>query len=135
MFWIINLFRMDLVQPKGFTYSFDQNVCRKCAGFCCRGGSGHIWVNGAEIAQIAGFLKKSQIDIIGMYLNPVGNRLSIKERYADGEHECVFFDAQAPGCSIYTVRPYQCRQFPFWHYYSGREEELVKECPGVRLNR
>ena len=125
---------MNFVQHKRFSYSFDQTACKKCAGFCCRGKSGNIWVNVAEIGKIASFLKISQIDIIGMYLNPVGNRLSIKERYTDGEHECVFFDGQARQCSIYTVRPYQCRQFPFWEYYRGQEEELVKECPRVRLN-
>ena len=125
---------MNFVQHKGFSYSFDQTACKKCAGFCCRGKSGNIWVNVAEIGNIANFLKISQIDIIGMYLTPVGNRLSIKERYVDGEHECVFFNGQERQCSIYKVRPYQCRQFPFWEYYRGQEEELVKECPGVRLN-
>jgi len=125
---------MNFVQHKGFTYSFDQTACTKCAGFCCRGKSGNIWVNVAEIGNIASFLKISQVDIIGMYLIPVGNRLSIKERYVDGEHECVFFNGQERQCSIYKVRPYQCRQFPFWEYYRGQEEELVEECPGVRLN-
>jgi len=125
---------MNFVQHKGFLYSFDQTACKKCAGFCCRGKSGNIWVNVAEIGNIASFLKISQIDIIGMYLIPAGNRLSIKERYADGEHECVFFNGQERQCSIYKVRPHQCRRFPFWEYYSGREEELVKECPGVLLN-
>ena len=125
---------MNFVQHKGFSYSFDQTACKKCAGFCCRGKSGNIWVNVAEIGNIAGFLKMSQVDIIGMYLIPVGNRLSIKERYANGEHECVFFDGHERQCSIYKVRPYQCRQFPFWEYYRGQEGKLVEECPGVRLN-
>jgi len=125
---------MDLVQHKGFTYSFDPTSCQECAGFCCRGRSGDIWVNAAEIGQIAIFLKTSQVDIIGKFLNPVGNRLSIKERYAAGEHECVFFDGQAQQCSIYPARPDQCRRFPFWQYYRDRGEELAKECPGVRLD-
>lgn len=123
---------MQLVQHQGYAFSFDPVACRDCAGYCCRGESGNIWVNGEEIRRIAVILKTSRVEVIGTYLKPVGNRLSIAERYTDGQFECIFFDALTRRCSIYTVRPSQCRSFPFWPYYRDRVEELVDECPGVR---
>lgn len=130
--WENRLPGMNLVQHQGFAFSFDPSACRDCGGYCCRGGSGNIWVNGEEIKHIADFLNISPIEVIGTYLKPVGNRLSILERYTDGQYECVFFAVQTRQCSIYTVRPSQCRSFPFWPYYRDRVEELVEECPGVR---
>jgi Fe-S-cluster containining protein len=135
VFFVTGFVSMDGVHHKGFLYSFDPAACCDCGGFCCRGRSGNIWVNAGEVAQIAGFLKKSQVDVIGECLIQVDNRLSIKERYADGQYECVFFDALALQCSIYAARPGQCRLFPFWQYYKDRLEELLAECPGVRLER
>jgi Fe-S-cluster containining protein len=125
---------MELLQRKGFSYSFDPAACRQCSGACCRGKSGNIWVKVGEAEQIATYLQVSPIDIIGLYLVRVDNRISIRERYVDGKYECVFFDAQELRCSIYAVRPEQCRSFPFWSYFRGREDELLHECPGVRLN-
>ena len=124
---------MDLVQFEEFPYVFDPAACRACAGFCCRGKSGNIWVNAEEIEKIGSLLHMSQIDVIGRCLNPVGNRLSIKEKYVNGHYECVFFDGKVKNCSIYSARPTQCRRFPFWSHYRGRVEEVIDECPGVRL--
>ena len=80
------------------------------------------------------FLQLSQVEVIGEHLNPVGNRLSIRERFVDGEYACKFFDEKTLGCSIYSVRPEQCRRFPFWPYYRDRVEELADECPGILLS-
>jgi Fe-S-cluster containining protein len=38
-------------------------------------------------------------------------RLSLKEK---SNFDCVFWDIQ--GCTVYHVRPLQCRTFPFWDY-------------------
>lgn len=123
---------MNLVRQKGYPYSFDQDACQNCRGRCCKGRSGHIWVNSAEIGQIAAFLKRNLIDVMGTFLNRAGNRLSIKERPAGNEYECIFFDSRKQQCTIYTARPAQCRSFPFWPYYLDRPEEAAEECPGVK---
>ena len=50
---------------------------------------------------------------------------------------CRFLD-EKNGCTIYPVRPMQCRTFPFWasHFDSPEDLEFLKaDCPGVRSGR
>jgi len=65
------------------------------------------------------------------YLEKRGYKLSLKERRVDRSYDCIFFDREAQGCSIYAARPLQCRTFPFWDYYKQRVAILKQECPGV----
>ncbi|MGO9511534.1 MAG: YkgJ family cysteine cluster protein [Mycobacterium sp.] len=46
--------------------------------------------------------------------------------------DCVFYDKEA-GCTIYSVRPRQCRTWPFWQSNVGNPEaweETCRVCPG-----
>jgi Fe-S-cluster containining protein len=36
---------------------------------------------------------------------------SLRER---SNYDCVFLEPSARRCAIYSVRPCQCREFPFW---------------------
>lgn len=124
---------MALIRREGFDYGFDPDACEKCNGGCCRGESGDIWVNPAEIEAISQFLDISVFSFIETYLHRIGNRFSINERHIFQEFECVFLnEGDEKKCRIYPVRPAQCRLFPFWSYYRTRKEALLKECPGVR---
>ena len=124
---------MPIVKKDGFDFTFDPRACAGCQGNCCRGRPGNIWVNTAEIYSISDFLRISIIDFIQKYLRPIDNRYSLREiPIADG-FDCVFFDAKKIACSIYTVRPFQCRQFPFWEIYRTRSQALIAECPGVKI--
>ena len=49
---------------------------------------------------------------------------SLKEK-ANGD--CVFYDRQA-GCTIYPVRPRQCRTWPFWESNVVTPEAWQKTC-------
>ena len=119
---------MNIIKKEGFSYKFDQDACKSCEGNCCIGESGYIWVSPKEIEEIAKFLKMDSEKFKEMYLIKVGYKYSIKEKpYKDG-FACIFF---ANGCSIYPVRPNQCRTFPFWDYFKNRVDELKKECPGI----
>jgi len=121
-----------LVKMEGFDFCFDPAACRNCGGRCCRGKSGHIWVNAEEMKHIAAYLRTNTVDLVAAYLLRVGNRLSIRERKTDEEFACMFFDEQNSKCTIYEVRPSQCRQFPFWDYFKNHLETLIRECPGVK---
>ncbi len=46
---------------------------------------------------------------------------------------CEFLDQTSRRCTIYPVRPRQCRTFPFWSAFRGDFSELAAECAGVRL--
>ncbi|GAB4334310.1 MAG: YkgJ family cysteine cluster protein [Desulfobulbaceae bacterium] len=123
---------MVVQRREGFPYSFDPAACSRCPGTCCRGRSGNIWVSSPEIDRIAAYLSISRIELVMTFLRSVDNRFSIRERPGDQQYECVFLDTVARGCTIYPVRPAQCRSFPFWDYFRTRLEELARECPGVR---
>lgn len=115
----------------GYPFTFTPSACETCTGRCCTGESGAIWVRREEIRAIADHLKCSVGTVQREYTRRVGPRLSLKEKpWGDGEFACIFFDG---GCSIYDVRPEQCRTFPFWPRYRNKRHlpELMEECPGV----
>ena len=122
---------MNVIEKEGFPYKFDADACMECEGNCCIGESGYIWVSPKEIEEIAGFLKMDIEKFKQMYLVKAGYKYSIKEKPYKNGFACIFF---ANGCSIYPVRPKQCRTFPFWDYFKTHIDELVKECPGIILN-
>lgn len=116
----------------GYAYSFDPNACESCGGNCCTGESGYIYLNAAEMEKIADFLGLSLDTFAQEYLIKNGYKFSLKEKVVvAGSHDCIFFDRKIKGCSIYPVRPTQCRTFPFWSYFKTHQEELRSECPGV----
>ena len=124
--------RMTLIQKAGFDYGFDSDACSACGGRCCRGNAGHVWISEYDVRKIGEFLGINRIDFIQCYTNYIDNRLSLKEQYTGGSYTCCFFDANRSECTIYVVRPDQCRRFPFWDYFRNHREELLKECPGIR---
>lgn len=124
---------MACVQKEGFDFRFDPGACKRCQGRCCRGTSGHVWVNQKEIHALGLFLKSNAIDVIDRYLHRIDNRYAMKEQSDAGGYACIFYDTQKHRCSIYEVRPSQCRQFPFWEYFKRHYDLLIEECPGVRI--
>ena len=116
---------------EGFSYSFDPCACETCQGNCCTGESGYIWVSPEELKMIANHLEMEEGTFIKEYLFKVRYRFTLKEiAYQDG-FCCVFFDTIRKQCSIYPVRPSQCRTFPFWDYFKENINEVKKECPGI----
>lgn len=88
-----------------------QFECTGC-GDCCTGAPGFVWVNDEEIRAIANYLDKPIGEIRLLYTRPARGKVSLNE-YRNGD--CVFFDPQKRGCTIYPVRPIQCRTWPFWN--------------------
>ncbi len=101
--------------------------CNKC-GDCCGGEPGVVWVKEEEIIAISDYLKM-QVDEFGKkFVKKVAKRYSLLE-LRNGD--CVMFEN---GCKIYSVRPYQCKSFPFWLQNLETEDEwgaLKEECPGI----
>ena len=122
---------MGIILKEGFDFAFKPDACMTCTGKCCSGEPGRIWLNQQEILQISTLLQINPIDYIQKYLNRFENRFSIKERFAEDGFECVFFDGSQKRCSIYTVRPFQCRTYPFWEHFRQNSEQAMRECPGV----
>lgn len=120
-----------IVKKDGYDYAFDPATCAQCMGNCCVGESGYIWVNPKEIKDIADFLC-IEVDLFTKdYLKKIKYRYSIKEIQKGDSFECIFFDRDKKGCSIYPVRPSQCESFPFWDYFKDKISKVEKECPGI----
>jgi Fe-S-cluster containining protein len=122
---------LNLVRRDGFGFGFDPEACDTCPGNCCIGTAGFIWVSGAEIQGISEFLGQRTDDFKQDYVRQIGLKFYLKELAVRGSLHCVFFDDEAKRCSIYSVRPEQCRTFPFWEHFKKQVEEVMAECPGV----
>ena len=104
-------------------------TCTQC-GNCCTGEPGNVWVDDAEMTAIA--------EQVGMSLpeftksrTKVGSRGRTLREKANGD--CVFYDKKQ-GCTIYAVRPRQCRTWPFWDSNVGTRgnwEAVQEGCPGA----
>ena len=123
----------NLIKKEGFNFAFDPNGCNRCAGNCCIGESGYIWISENEILNLAKYLKISQNEVREKYLYKASYKYSIKEiQLSSNNYACCFFDLEKRQCSVYDVRPNQCRTFPFWDYFKENEEEVYKECPAIK---
>jgi len=120
--------------------------CTQC-GNCCTGGPGYVWISKVEIERLAEHLKLTPDEIIEKYcrkIKDVGqkcptHRISLQERRtAEGNYDCIFLEEQ-PGtrkrmCTVYPVRPLQCRTWPFWdgNLASAENwERASRGCPGM----
>jgi Fe-S-cluster containining protein len=103
--------------------------CTRC-GNCCTGEAGFVWVDENEIQAIADRLKVSVEEVIGIYTKILYEKRSLKEKL---NGDCVFFEKEK-GCTIYDIRPRQCRTWPFWESTTRTEEawqRTQRNCPGA----
>ena len=88
--------------------------CTGC-GQCCAGpAEGYVWITPAEIRTAAAHLDMDEQQFRDQYVRKVGRRFSLNEM--PKTRDCVFLEETETGrgCSIYSVRPSQCRTWPFW---------------------
>ena len=96
------------------------------------GEPGTIYVSPTEIETIAASIDLPVDDFTAQYLYPFRDSYSIKE---DARGRCLFFDE---GCTIYDIRPVQCRTYPFWFSNLRSEDRwhsVERQCPGVGRGR
>ena len=108
--------------------------CMQC-GRCCSGpDEGYIWVTSPEIKLIADFLKIKPRQLHQKYLRRVGLRTTIIEQ--PGTKDCIFLQnsASQKRCAIYSVRPSQCRMWPFWQNNlksPAAWNKVAQKCGGI----
>lgn len=104
--------------------------CSQC-GDCCTGGPGYVWVTNDEIAALAAAIGEEDIERFEeLYVRKIGIRKSLKEL---PNWDCVFFDGETRGCTVYEARPRQCRTWPFWDSNLRSPEmwqQTCEVCPG-----
>lgn len=103
-------------------------ACTQC-GNCCTGAPGFVWVTDEEIKALAEFRGEPEEEVFGLYTRREGARRSLREKL---NGDCVFYDRQA-GCTVYPVRPRQCRTWPFWEQNTRTPadwDRAAADCPG-----
>ena len=98
---------------------------------CCSGarGEGYVWINADEMTAIAAYLDMPFEKFTRKYIRQIEWSYSLIEK---PNHDCVFL--KDGGCSIYPVRPTQCRTYPFWPDIVKAPESWAieaEQCPGI----
>jgi Fe-S-cluster containining protein len=128
---------MSIIESKAFgqrPYFFDAGLdftCRQC-GACCTGEPGTVYVSADEIRTIAAFIGIPAEAFMDQWLFAFKDSYSIQE---EPNGNCPFFKDK---CTIYPVRPLQCRTYPFW-FANLRSEgcwaRTTARCPGIGSGR
>src|SRR5262249_922009 len=103
--------------------------CTRC-GKCCTGEPGFVWVTEEGVTALAEFRGEPRDELEGRYTRMGYRGRTLREK-PDGD--CVFYDREQ-GCTVYPVRPRQCRTFPFWesNLETPRDwEQTCQVCPGA----
>ena len=131
--------KVKVIQPEAPAAWYAEGLkftCTQC-GNCCTGGPGYVWLQGDELHKIAQYLNADMAEILHRYCRPLDGRVSLKEnKNSNGEYDCVFLTSQGGRriCGIYSVRPLQCRTWPFWDgNLAGPKmwENTAEKCPGI----
>jgi uncharacterized protein len=123
-------------------YFFDDGLRFECAqcGKCCTGAPGSVRLSEKEILQLAELFGISRaafardftrkIEPADAPENSFGSSIvSLIER-EDGS--CIFL--KDGKCGVHSLRPAQCRTFPFWTKNLRTEDSWQRtglECPGI----
>ena len=126
-------------------------TCSQC-GNCCTGGPGYVWISREEIVKLAEHLKLTPEETVERYCRKIDGKFSLKERRSPaGLYDCIFLkEMQIPrsgreagddkvvhtirACSVYHVRPLQCRTWPFWPENLASQkswDRAARKCHGM----
>ena len=112
--------------------------CSACGSCCCGPDEGYVWATRKEIELIAEFLQISVEQLRGKYTRKIDLRTSLLEKPTN--KDCVFLTETSGkrGCSIYPVRPSQCRAWPFWPGNLRSPDDwntAAMKCPGINRGK
>lgn len=107
-------------------------TCTRC-GECCRGPApGYVEVDEGMIARLAEHLGLEPDAFSRRYVRWMSS-LGVYSLTEKKNGDCIFWSDDG-GCTVYSVRPTQCRTFPFWPETIESPEawdEYAADCPGM----
>lgn len=107
-------------------------TCTQC-GNCCSGDPGYVWATKEEIRSISAFLGRGDGWLDKRDIRRVGLRYSLTER-PNGDCTFLIRENGKALCAIYSVRPRQCRSWPFWNEILSSPKawaDAHEKCPGM----
>ena len=96
---------------------------------CCTISDGFVFLTESEAVRIADFLELSEDEFLTHFTRAFDDQLVLVDNSDD---RCIFLEGNK--CSIYEVRPMQCRTYPFWSQNlktQNRWHIVSQECPGI----
>ena len=101
-------------------------------GNCCksRGEYSHVYLREEEVTAMARHLEMDLVEFVRTQVKVEDGWITL----LPGLDQCQFLD-DAGRCTVYEVRPVQCRTWPFWDINLDRKvwtEEVNAACPGSR---
>lgn len=111
--------------------------CTGC-GQCCTGEPGAVWISKEEVLLMAKHFGLSVMQFESRYVDNIKGRYALRERQNPTNpknYDCVFLKDNK--CSVYELRPKQCRTFPWWK--DNLKDEVAwnataKRCEGINKN-
>ncbi len=108
-------------------------TCLRC-GKCCAIKDGVVYITANDVQSISSFLGISREKFMCCYTRRDDKHRVLKD-FPNGQ--CIFYCAEQ-GCSIYPVRPAQCKAFPFWKSNLRSKQSwdsCATDCPGMNIGR
>jgi len=105
-------------------------ACTRC-GNCCTGAPGAVRVGDEEVAGLARHLALPEAAFRARFTRALEDGATSLAERENGD--CVFWERSA-GCTVYPVRPTQCRTWPFWRRNLASPAHWVaaaRGCPGI----
>lgn len=120
---------------EGLRFQCQWRTCRAC----CTGAPGYVWVDDDDIARLAEFLGETPRGladraVVEVYERPYPNGQPGRSLIERDNGDCIFLGPEGTGCTVYAVRPAQCRSYPFWPEMlesPGAWEREATYCPGI----
>jgi len=103
--------------------------CIHC-GHCCR-NEGSVFFTDSEIMDISDFMGINHREFKEQFLT--FSSFGYAHHVLKGEH-CVFLKNNL--CSINSVKPKQCKTFPYWKEYiskDGKLKDFNRHCKGIMM--
>lgn len=128
---------MPLVYNHGVEDFFDDGLnfsCERC-GSCCAGKPGVVFMSREELYALAeheGLGVEQFIKVFCRWMEADDGTKFLSLRETSG-YECIFWNKDT-GCSVYSLRPVQCRTYPFWSDVMRNKNSWDREkekCPGI----
>ena len=111
-------------------------TCTQC-GNCCTGPPGFVWYDEEESKKIADHAGITEDELRTRFSFKFNSHWSLGETKTQYGYDCIFLTRDESGhgtCSIYPVRPHQCRTWPFWPENlknTRRWKDAATDCPGM----
>ncbi len=114
--------------------------CTQCSQCCYGGKYAYVRANKQEIEKIVAYMNIDTENFEQNYLTKLvdhgyGIRMKdyLKDKVKGIKGHCVLLNSDGK-CSVYPVRPTQCRTYPFWPEILISEDKWnneVKRCEGI----